>query len=36
MPGKYVEKSLLEETSKVGKTVVYSYAPYLSILKKDV
>lgn len=32
----FLEKSLLEETSKVGKTVVYSYAPYLSILKKDV
>lgn len=32
----FLEKSLLEKTSKVGKTVVYSYAPYLSILKKDV
>lgn len=32
----FLEKSLLEETSKVGKTVVYSYAPYLSILRKDV
>ena len=31
----FLEKSLLEETSKVGKTVVYSYAPYLSILRKD-
>lgn len=31
----FLEKSLLEKTSKVGKTVVYSYAPYLSILKKD-
>ncbi|MBQ0135218.1 MAG: Fic family protein [Oscillospiraceae bacterium] len=31
----FLEKSLLEKTSKVGKTVVYSYAPYLSILRKD-
>lgn len=32
----FLEKSLLEKTSKVGKTVVYSYEPYLSILRKDV
>lgn len=31
----FLSKSLLVKTSKVGKTVIYSYEPYLSILRKD-